>query len=35
MMKNKSYSTQDQTVRFAYVASLRIERKQKHVLCNP
>jgi hypothetical protein len=29
------YSTRGQTVRFAYVASSRVEGKQTHTLCKP
>jgi hypothetical protein len=29
------YSTRDQSVRFAYVTSLRAEGKQTHILCKP
>jgi hypothetical protein len=34
MIDNKhSYSIRDQTARFPYVIDLRLERKQRHVLC--
>jgi hypothetical protein len=29
------YSARDQTVRFAYVTSLRVEGKQTHIICEP
>jgi hypothetical protein len=31
----KTYSNRDQTVRFVYVSSLRVEGRQTNILCKP
>lgn len=35
MIKNKSHNNRNRTVRFAYVNSLWIDRKQTHEVCEP